>query len=136
LLAFPLVVLAILLVLDLSGRATYPSDVRVKENPRRLRARDLRYLTRQVEVAAKASPAYFETILRSRLRDLLAEKVSLETGMEKELVKRALADDQLGPQLLKDQETHALLYYPPPRNAEARLETLRRIIDKIERWNA
>jgi len=136
LLAFPLVVLSILLVIDLSGQATYSSEIKPKESRRRLRARDVAYLTRQVEVAAKASPAYFETILLNRLRDLLAEKVSLETGMEKESVKRALADEKLGPQLLKDQETYALLYYPPPRSAEARLETLRRAIERIERWKA
>ncbi len=96
----------------------------------------MQYLARQVEVAAKASPAYFESILLNRLRDLLAEKVSLETGMEKESLKRILADDRLGPRLLKDQEMYALLYYPPPRSAETRLETLRRAIDRIKRWKA
>jgi len=136
LLAFPLVVLAILLVMDLSGRAIYPSEIKPKQSFRRLRARDVAYLTRQVEVAAKASPAYFETILRNRLRDLLAEKISLETGVEKESLKRILADERLGPRLLKDQETYALLYYPPPHGPEARLETLRRTIDKIEKWKA
>jgi len=135
-LAFPLVIFAVLLAMDLSGRATHPSEIRAKESPRRLRARDVAYLTRQVEVAAKASPAYFETILLNRLRDLLAEKVSLETGLEKESLKEALADQKLGPRLLGEQETYALLYYPPPRSAEARLETLRRAIDRIERWKA
>jgi len=136
LLAFPLVVLAIFLVIDLSSRATYPSETKVRITPRRLRARDVQYLARQVEVAAKASPAYFESILLSRLRDLLAEKVSLETGMEKESLKRVLADDRLGPRLLKDQGMYALLYYPPPSSREARLETLRRALDRIERWKA
>ncbi len=136
LLAFPLVVLAILLVIDLSSRATYPSETNVRKTPERLRARDVQYLARQVKVAAKASPAYFEAILLNRLRDLLTEKVSLETGMEKKSLKRVLADDRLGPRLLRDQETYALLYHSPPSSPDERLETLRRAIDRIERWKA
>jgi hypothetical protein len=136
LLALPLVLLALVLAVDLSDRATVPSGTRARDSPRRLRARDVQFLTKQVEVAAKASPAYFETILRSRLRELLVEKVSLETGMEKESVKRALADGSIGPQLLRDPETYKLLYYSPPRRAEARLQLLREIIDRIEGWKA
>jgi len=134
LLALPLVLVVLVLAFDLSDRATIPSRTKAPEGPRRLRARDVQYLTRQVEVAAKASPAYFETILRGRLRELLVEKVSLETGMERESVKRALADANIGPRLLKDLETYKLLYYSPPRGAEARLHLLRQIIDRIEGW--
>lgn len=136
LLAIPLVLLALVLAFDLSDRATLPSRTKAREAPRRLRARDVQFLTRQVEVAAKASPAYFDTILRGRLRDLLAEKVSLENGMEKESVKRTMADANMGPRLLKDLETYKLLYYSPPRGAEARLQLLRQIIDRIEGWKA
>jgi hypothetical protein len=136
LLAIPLVALVMILAVDLSDRAIVPTQTRPREPPRRLRARDVQYLTRQVEVAAKASPAYFETILRSRLRDLMVEKVSLETGLEKESVKHTLADTSAGPGLLKDLETYKLLYYAPPRGAEARLQLLRQIIDRIEGWKA
>jgi len=134
LLALPLILLALVLAVDLSDRATLPSRAIAQKAPRKLRARDVQFLTRQVEVAAKASPAYFETILRGRLRELLVEKVSLETGMERESVKRALADANIGPRLLKDLETYKLLYYSPPRGAEARLQLLRQIIDRIEGW--
>jgi len=136
LLALPLVLLSLILAVDLSDRATVPSETIAREDPRRLRARDIQFLTRQVEVAAKASPAYFETILRGRLRDLLAEKVSLETGTDNEYVKRALADHDLGPRLIKDPELCKLLYYSPPRGGEARLQLLRQIIDRIEGWKA
>jgi len=136
LLALPLILLALVLAVDLSDRATLPSATQPRKAPRRLRARDVEFLTRQVEVAAKASPAYFDTILRGRLRDLLVEKVSLETGMEKEAVKRALADANQGPRLLKDLEIYKLLYYSPPRGAEARLQLLRQIIDRVEGWKA
>jgi hypothetical protein len=136
LLAVPLVLLAVILTIDLHYRSTAPVGTKAREESRRLRARDVQSLTRQVEVAGKASPAYFETILRNRLRDLLAEKVSLETGMEKDSVKKALADNQHGPRLLKDPRTYALLYYPPPRSPDSRLQMLREIIDRIEGWKA
>ena len=136
LLALPLVLFAMILAVDLADRATFPSETLSQEDPRVLRARDVQSLTRQVGVAAKASPAYFENILRGRLRDLLVEKVSLETGMEKEEVKRALLDDKLGPRLLRDPRTYALLYYAPPPTAEQRLQMLREIIDRIEGWKA
>ncbi len=136
LLALPLVLFAMILAVDLSDRATVPSQTMAHESPRILRARDVQSLTRQVGVAAKASPAYFENILRDRLRDLLAEKMSLETGIGKDEVKRALADDKLGPRILKDQRTYALLYHAPPPRAEERLQMLREIIDRIEGWKA
>ncbi len=136
LLALPLILLALVLALDLSDLATLPSRTRAREAPRRLRARDVQFLTRQVEVAAKASPAYFDAILRGRLRDLLVEKVSLETGMDKEAVKHALADANMGPRLLKGLEAYKLLYYSPPRGAEARLQLLRQIIDRVEGWKS
>ncbi len=136
LLALPLVLFAMILAVDLADRATLPSETLHQESPRVLRARDVQSLTRQVGVAAKASPAYFENILRNRLRDLLVEKVSLETGMEKEEVKKALSDDKLGPRLLRDPRTYALLYYNPPPRAEQRLQMLREIIDRIEGWKA
>jgi len=136
LLALPLVLLALILTIDLRNRSTSPMETKVRKDSRALRARDVQSLTRQVEVAGNASPAYFETILRNRLRNLLAEKVSLETGMEKESVKKALADNKLGPQLLKDPRTYALLYYPPPHSPDSRLQLLREIIDRIEGWKA
>lgn len=136
LLGIPLIVLALILTLDLRHRSTAPIETKAREGSRTLRARDVQSLTRQVEVAGNASPAYFETILQSRLRDLLAEKVSLETGMEKDSVKKILADDKLGPRLVKDPRTYDLLYYPPPQSPDSRLQMLREIIDRIEGWKA
>ena len=136
LLALPLVLLALILTINLSDRSIAPLDPTPRESSRRLRERDIKSLTRQVTVAANSSPAYFETILRSRLRDLLAEKVSLETGIPKDSVVKILADEIRGPQLLKDSKTYALLYYPPPRSPGSRLEMLREIIDRIEGWTA
>jgi hypothetical protein len=135
-LALPLILLAVILTLDLSRRSITPLEMNASDDSRGVRARDVQSLTRQLKVAGNASPAYFEAVLRDRLRDLLAEKVSLETGIEKDSVKKALADDELGPRLLKDPETYALLYYPPPRSPGSRLQMLREIMDRIEGWNA
>ncbi len=135
-LAAPLLVLALILTLDLQRRSTAPMEIKPREDPKSLRARDVQSLTRQVEVGGTASPAYFETILRARLREILAEKVSLEMAMDKESVKRILADKMQGPRLLNDAKTYALLYYPPPSSSGTRLQMLREIIDRIEGWKA
>jgi len=134
LLALPLVVLALILTLNLSDRSTAPFELKARETPRRMRAMDMQSLTRQVEVAGRSSPGYFDTVLRNRLRDLLIEKVSLETGMERESVRRTLADERQGPLLLGDFALYRLLYYPPARKSEARLQMLRETIDRIESW--
>lgn len=136
LLALPLLALAIIVALELRHRSVAPVELKKKQSAGRLRARDVRFLTRQLEVAGTASPSYFNTVIRSRLRDLLAEKVSLETGMEFGNVKTTLADPKLGPLLLKNSRTYALLYYPPPQGAATRLQMLREIIDSIEGWIA
>lgn len=136
LLAFPLIVLALILTIDLRNRATAPTEINAQAESKRLRARDVQSLTRQLEVAGSASPAYFETIIRARLRDLLAEKISLQTGIAKEAVKNALTDPVQALQILKDQKMYELLYYHPPMNPELRLQMLRETINKIEAWNA
>lgn len=134
LLSVPLVVLALVLMTDLRRRATAPSKANTPEEPKRIRARDVQSLTRQLEVAATASPAYFETIIRARLREILAEKVSLETGVEKDTVKKALMDRTQGRRLIKDEKMYELLYYHPPVSPDSRLQMLREIIDRIEAW--
>ena len=136
LLALPLVVLAVILSLNLSDRSTAPSESKARETPRRILAKDVQSLTRQVEVAGSSSPGYFDTVLRKRLRDLLIEKVSLETGMERESVRRTLADNRQGPRLLGDLSLYQLLYYPPARKSEARLQMLRETIERLESWKA
>jgi hypothetical protein len=135
LLAIPLVILALFLVRDLFYRSSGPSENPTRTGSRRFRAREVQLLTRQVEVASSASQGFFETIPLARLRDLFVEKVSLELGVEKEKVKRDLADGRLGPALVGDQGLYRLLYSSPPRKAAARVKMLREAIDRIEAWN-
>jgi hypothetical protein len=136
LLALPLIILAMILVSDLSRRATTPSKTPAQTRVRRFRARDVRYLSRQVEIAPKASQAYFQSILLNRLRDILVEKVSLETGMEKEKVKQELSDAVQGPALIRDRRLYTLLYSQTTPGDATRIKMLREAIDRIEDWKA
>ena len=134
LLALPLIILAFIVVSNLSSQAVQPSKVLPKARSPRIRARDVQALSKQIEVGAKASPAYFDMVILVRLRELLAEKMSLETGVEKESTKTALADTRTGPRVIKDLELYKLLYYPQARRPQDRLKMIRTIIDHIEGW--
>ena len=136
LLALPLVILVLILVSDLSYRATAPSKTLVRPKIRRFQARDVQYLSRQVDVASTGSQAYFESILLNRLRDILAEKVSLETGIEIGNVKQELADPVKAPALVRDEPLYRLLYSSTPSKGAARVKMLREAVDRIEAWKA
>ena len=135
LLALPLIILALILVSDLSNRATLPAKNPERMKARRFRTRDVQFLTRQVEVASRASGEYFETI-RRRLRALIIEKVSLESGMEKETVKYALENKQLGDPTLIGSKLYGLLYGSVPPRGTARVKMLHEAVDGIEAWKA
>ena len=136
LLALPLVILALILISDLSYRATTPSKTPTRPKIRRFQARDVQFLSRQVDVASTGSQAYFESILLDRLRDILAEKVGLETGIEKEHVKQELADPLKGQALVRDELLYRLLYSSTFPKGAARIKMLREAIDGIEAWKA
>ena len=136
LLALPLIILLLILVSDLSYRATAPSKTPAPRRVRRFQARDVQYLSRQVEVASRGSQAYFESILLDRLRDVLAEKVSLETGIERANVKQELADPVKGPTLVRNSPLYTLLYSSTAPKGATRIKMLREAIDGIEAWKA
>ena len=136
LLALPLITLVLILVSDLSYRATTPSKTPVRTMLRRFQGRDVQYLSRQVEVASKGSQAYFDSILLSRLRDIFVEKVSLEIGIAKENVKRELADLVTGPLLVRNETLYRLLYSSTVSKGATRIKMLREAIDGIEAWKA
>jgi hypothetical protein len=136
LLALPLIILALILVGDLSYRSTAPSKTPRRVRIQRFQAGDVQYLSRQVEVARVGSQAYFESILLSRLRSILVEKISLETGIEKANVRRQLTDRVMGPALVRDRSLYRLLYNSTPAVGESRVKMLREVIDGIEAWKA
>ncbi|HEV2119073.1 MAG TPA: hypothetical protein VGS11_03040 [Candidatus Bathyarchaeia archaeon] len=136
LLAAPLILLALILSGDLFFHATVPSNKLAKIQLRRIRARDVQFLTEQVAVGTTASAAYFDSIVLSRLREMLGEKVSMETGLEKSAVKQRLANSLEGIRLLRDQDLYRLLYDKPPVKGKARLKMLIEAIERIEAWKA
>jgi hypothetical protein len=136
LLAIPLIILVLILVSDISHRAIAPSETSTQTRIQRFRARDVQYMSRQVEVACIGSQAYFESVLRNRLRDILVEKISLETGIEKLKVKQELADVVKGPALVRDEMLYRLLYSSTPPKKATRIKMIREAIDGIEAWKA
>lgn len=108
----------------------------MRDIPERIPARDVQFLTQQVEVGAGSSTGYFENIVLSRVRGLLDEKVSLETGLDRKRVKEILANEREGIRLLSDKELYNLLYVLRPSSGKARLKLLKETIDRIEAWKA
>ncbi len=133
-LVLPFVVIVLALAVDLAGRATTPTDTVRKAPPPRRLGRGIERLAKQVEVGTSASKGYYETVLRSRLRKILVEKVALETGMENDRAREVLKSGLLGPGLLRDPELYALLYSAAPAPGQERIAYLERTVKLIEAW--
>ena len=131
----PLAVLVLILVSDLTYRATVPTEARARNPPSRKLAREVQELTRQIEVGSRASPGYFENVLMARLREVLVEKVVEKTGMEPQRVREVLANSRLGPGLLRDETLYRLLYSPPRGKGPGRVRMLEEAVARIEDWN-
>jgi len=133
-LILPFVVIVLALAIDLTGRVTTPSEtVRNRPPPRKL-GRGIERLTRQVEVGTSASKGYYETVLLSRLREILVEKVALESGMDRERTREVLKNKLLGPSVLRDRELYVLLYSGAPAPGPGRFADLERTVKLIEAW--
>jgi hypothetical protein len=70
----------------------------------------------------------------AQMRDILVEKVSLETGIDEKQVKGALANKNLGPGLLKNVELYRLLYSGTPPPGSERVRLLEKAVSMIEAW--
>jgi hypothetical protein len=134
LVGIPLIVIAVIIARDLARRATNPTATRKiasrtagKENP-------VGFMASQIRVAASASNSYFESVVRLRLKELLIVKVGLETGLESDIIRRALSDPKNGPKLLHDDELYRILYGSMPGAGTVRIRTIEAAIDKIEAW--
>jgi hypothetical protein len=130
----PLILFVLILISDLSYRATVPMEVRVKNPPSRKLAREIQQLSRQIEVGSRASPGYFENVLLVRVREVLVERVSLETGMEPGRVRELLENPGLGTGLLRNDSLYRLLYSPPPARGPARVKMLEDAVALVEAW--
>ena len=134
LLALPLLLVVLVLAGDLSGRASVPTEPKLRVVEGRRLDRRVKQLTQQIEVGARSSKSYYETVVLTKLRDLLVEKVSLETGMERSLVQEILKDQTRGPVLLGSMELYRLLYSGAPAPGPGRVKLLERIAGMVEEW--
>jgi len=132
----PLAAFVLVLIADLASRATVPSENPVRRVQRRVLSREVRFLTDQIETATHASPEYFDKVLRVRLRNILSERVSLETGMDRERVQSVLGNPVLGPGLLRDRQLYDLLYSRTFARGQDRVKMLRETVTRVEAWRA
>jgi hypothetical protein len=130
----PLIVMVLIIVRDLARRSTSPSIPRTTETDTVFRPNPVEFLNGQFRIAASASNSYFENAVRARLRELLIIKVSLETGVATELVRRILSDPSQGPRLLEDESLYRLLYGPAPQRGLARINMIGDAITLIGDW--
>lgn len=132
-LVVPLIVPVLILARDLAERAIVPLEVRPRTPSRKL-SRDIQALTRQIEVGWRSSPDYFEKVLVERLREALAGKVAVETGMDLGRVREILANPRLGPGLLRNEKLYRLLYSGVPAKGRARVAMLEETTALVEAW--
>ncbi len=132
----PLLLAVVLLIKDLSRKAAVPTENRGGKRIGRRIGWKVQTLTNQIRIAEKASLQYYDAVLVSRLREILVEKVTLETGIERERIAETLKNGALGPGLLRDGELYMLLYCATPDRGAARVRGLERAVELIEAWKA
>ena len=130
----PLIVIVVMIVQDLAGRATSPADGKTIVTPAIFRGDPVQFLSSQFRVAARASNSYFENVVRMRLRELLTAKVAVETGLDDEIVRQLLIDPGQGLRLLRDEQLYRLLYGPTPGKGLDRIRVIGLAIDLIGAW--
>ncbi len=132
----PLFLVVLILAKDLASRATLPSETPRRTRTGRRLGWKVQQLARQIEVGVTASGEYYEAVLLGRMREVLVEKVCLETGMEKERVRETLANKVLGPGLLRDRELYKVLYGHAPARGPERVNALEKAARLVENWRA
>lgn len=134
LLGIPLLVVAFIIARDLTGRSTSPTIVKKAPPATDLGNDPVAFLSSQIRVATAASDSYFDNVVRARLKELLIDKVALETGFDRETVKRWLPDRKLAQQVLHNEALYDALIGPVPAAGSEKMKTLNRAIDMIEEW--
>ena len=136
-LVFPLALLAVMLYLDLHLRARVPSPTLLpgKQSTRSL-GYEVQLLTKRIEVATNSSADYYERIVLGRMRELIADKASIETGVAVEDVRKVLADPKLARGFLQDDLLYNLLYTRSISKRRSRRDMLAKLTDLIEEWKA
>jgi hypothetical protein len=132
----PLIVIALIIVRDLSRRSTSPTVVPRSLGNRGMKEDPVRFLGGQIRVAANASDSYFDNVVRSRLRELLISKVALETGYDPITIRGIMSDPKRGGELLHDKELYMALYGQLPDTKYALMQMVENAIDMIGDWKS
>lgn len=134
--AIPLMVITVIIVRDLTKRSTEPIVRQTPVERSTMKGNPVQFFSGQIKVATNASESYFEDVIRSRLKELLVTKVSVETGLEPENVRQLLAHPKTGLHLLNDDALYAILYGPIPETSIRRIEMISDAIDLIGVWKS
>src|SRR5881296_3416195 len=136
-LVFPLALLAVMLYLDLHLRARVPSPTLLpgKQSTRSL-GHEVQLLTKRIEVATNSSADYYERIVLGRMKELMVEKASIETGVAVDDVRKILSDPRLARGFLRNDALYNLLYTRSISRGKDRRNMLARLTDLIEDWKA
>ncbi len=135
LIAIPLLISALILIRDMVLRSTSHNETVDKNGLKKSKSRRVELLSRQIDVTANASASYFDDVVRARLIDLLINKASLESGLEKEKVLHAMSEEKKAMRFLKNDALYKLLYTAIPEKGRARIVMIRDAVDLIEAWN-
>lgn len=135
LLGIPLLIVAIIIARDLAGRSTNPTSLKAEFSKTSARDDPVTFLSNQIRVAAAASDSYFDVVVRTRLKDLLIDKVALETGLEKDTVRQSLFDKEKAQRLLRNESLFDALNGPVPATGAEKMKTINRAIEMIGAWN-
>ncbi|HZD12242.1 MAG TPA: hypothetical protein VE177_01820 [Candidatus Binatus sp.] len=111
-LVLPLGLIAAILFIDLHNRARIPSrtDQSMKQSTRSI-GYEVQQLSRRIMVANGSSSDYYSNVLLGRLREVMAERASIETGMDLDRVRRILSDPEKARSFLRNDALCNLLYY-------------------------
>jgi hypothetical protein len=134
LVGIPLIVIAVIIARDLAQRSTRPSSNPSVVPGSALKEDPVKFLAGQLGIAADASDSYFENVVRSRLKELLISKVSLEIGLDSGTVRRNMSDPRKGPQMLHDDQLYRILYGRTPKTRDALAQMIEDAIDMIGAW--
>jgi hypothetical protein len=130
----PLILITLLIVRDLAQRSTDTPTEQPSTSETVLKMDPVHFLSNQIRGAADASDSYFDDIVRVRLKELLITKITVETGMEPDEVRRTLSFSRTGLELVGDPTLYRILYGPVPTSKQKRIEVVRNAVELIGDW--